>query len=70
MSSNLSRFLSLHSKIKIWQFGSEDNAPFRFQPTWVNAQLDYALFGTSHSKQVLPGKDGWFFYKENEPEAI
>lgn len=47
----------------------EDNAPFRFQLTWVNAQLDYALFGTSQSKKVLPGKDGWFFYKENEPEA-
>ena len=47
----------------------EDNAPFRFQLTWVNAQLDYILFGTSQSKKVLPGKDGWFFYKENEPSA-
>ena len=46
-----------------------DNAPFRFQLTWVNAQLDYMLFGTSQSQKVLPGKDGWFFYKENEPEA-
>ena len=46
-----------------------DNAPFRFQLTWVNAQLDYALFGTSQSKKVRPGRDGWFFYKENEPEA-
>lgn len=35
-----------------------DNSPFRYQFVLVNAGLDYALFGTSQSDQVLPGKDG------------
>ena len=43
----------------------EDNAPFRFQLTWLNAELDYKIFGTSQSENVLPGKEGWFFYKES-----
>lgn len=41
-----------------------DNSPFRYQFVLVNAGLDYALFGTSQSDQVLPGKDGWLFYKD------
>ena len=35
----------------------------------VNAGLDYALFGTSQSDQVLPGKDGWLFYKDGPNAA-
>lgn len=45
-----------------------DNSPFRYQFVLVNAGLDYALFGTSQSDQVLPGKDGWLFYKD-DPNA-
>lgn len=33
-----------------------DNSPFRYQFVLVNAGLDYALFGTSQSDQVLPGR--------------
>ena len=40
-----------------------DNSPFRYQFVLVNAGLDYALFGTSQSDQVLPGKKGWLFLK-------
>ena len=40
-----------------------DNSPFRYQFVLVNAGLDYALFGTSQSDQVLPGKDApWLVY--------
>lgn len=35
----------------------------------MNAGLDYALFGTSQSDQVLPGKDGWLFYKDGPNAA-
>ena len=35
----------------------------------VNAGLYYALFGTSQSDQVLPGKDGWLFYKDGPNAA-
>ena len=43
-----------------------DNSPFRYQFVLVNAGLDYALFGTSQSDQVLPGKKGWLFYKDRK----
>ena len=46
-----------------------DNSPFRYQFVLVNAGLDYALFGTSQSDQVLPGKDGWLFYKDGPNAA-
>ena len=36
-----------------------DNSPFRYQFVLLDAGLDYRLFGTSQSDQVLPGKDGW-----------
>ena len=45
------------------------NSPFRYQFVLVNAGLDYALFGTSQSDQVLPGKDGWLFYKDGPNAA-
>ena len=41
-----------------------DNSPFRYQFVLLNAGIDYAVFGTSQSDQVLPGKDGWLFYKD------
>ena len=40
-----------------------DNSPFRYQFVLLNAGIDYAVFGTSQSDQVLPGKDGWLFPK-------
>ena len=46
-----------------------DNSPFRYQLVLVNAGLDYALFGTSQSDQVLPGRDGWLFYKDGPNAA-
>ncbi len=46
-----------------------DNSPFRYQFVLVNAGLDYALFGTSQSDQVLTGKDGWLFYKDGPNAA-
>ena len=46
-----------------------DNSPFRYQFVLVNAGLDYALFGTSQSDQVLPGKKGWLFYKDGPNAA-
>ena len=46
-----------------------DNSPFRYQFVLVNAGLDYALFGTSQSDQVLPGKQGWLFYKDGPNAA-
>lgn len=46
-----------------------DNSPFRYQFVLVNAGLDYALFGTSQSDQVLPGRDGWLFYKDGPNAA-
>ena len=46
-----------------------DNSPFRYQFVLVNAGLDYALFGTSQSDQVLTGKDGWLFYKDGPTAA-
>lgn len=45
-----------------------DNSPFRYQLTALDAAIDYTLFGTSQSDQVLPGKDGWLFYKDG-PDA-
>ena len=46
-----------------------DNSPFRYQFVLVNAGLDYAVFGTSQSDQVLPGKKGWLFYKDGPNAA-
>lgn len=46
-----------------------DNAPFRYQMVALDANLDYALFGTSQSSQVLAGKDGWLFYKDGAQAA-
>lgn len=46
-----------------------DNSPFRHQLVLVNAGLDYALFGTSQSDYVLPGRDGWLFYKDGPNAA-
>lgn len=46
-----------------------DNSPFRYQFVLVNAGLDYALFGTSQSDQVLPGRKGWLFYKDGPNAA-
>lgn len=46
-----------------------DNAPFRYQLVLLDAGLDYTLFGTSQSDQVLPGKDGWLFYKDGPTAA-
>ena len=45
-----------------------DNSPFRYQLTALDASLDYRLFGTTQSDQVLAGKDGWLFYKDG-PDA-
>ena len=45
-----------------------DNSPFRYQLTALDAGLDYTLFGTSQSDQVLPGRNGWLFYKDG-PDA-
>lgn len=46
-----------------------DNSPFRYQFVLLDAGLDYELFGTSQSDQVLPGKDGWLFYKDGPTAA-
>lgn len=46
-----------------------DNSPFRYQFVLLDAGLDYKLFGTSQSDQVLPGKDGWLFYKDGPTAA-
>lgn len=46
-----------------------DNSPFRYQFVLLNAGLDYTLFGTSQSDQVLPGKGGWLFYKDGPTAA-
>lgn len=46
-----------------------DNSPFRYQFVLLDAGLDYTLFGTSQSDQVLPGKDGWLFYKDGPTAA-
>lgn len=46
-----------------------DNSPFRYQFVLLNAGLDYKLFSTSQSDQVLPGKDGWLFYKDGPTAA-
>lgn len=46
-----------------------DNSPFRYQFVLLDATLDYRLFGTSQSSQVLPGKDGWLFYKDGPNAA-
>lgn len=40
-----------------------DNSPFRYQLVVLNASIDYLLFGSSQSDQVLPGQDGWLFYR-------
>ena len=45
-----------------------DNSPFRYQLTALDAAIDYTLFGTSQSDQVLPGKEGWLYYKDG-PDA-
>ncbi len=45
-----------------------DNAPFRYQLTLADAALEYRLFGTTQSAQVLAGRDGWLFYKAG-PDA-
>ena len=45
-----------------------DNSPFRYQLTALDAGLDYILFGTTQSDQVLTGRDGWLFYKDG-PDA-
>ena len=45
-----------------------DNSPFRYQLTARDAGLDYILFGTTQSDQVLTGRDGWLFYKDG-PDA-
>lgn len=45
-----------------------DNSPFRYQLVALDAALEYRCFGTSQSDQVLPGKDGWLFYKDG-PDA-
>ena len=46
-----------------------DNSPFRYQLVLLDASIDYTLFGTSQSDQVLPGKDGWLFYKDGPTPA-
>lgn len=45
-----------------------DNSPFRYQLVVANAVLNYRVFGTVESDQVLMGKDGWLFYKDG-PDA-
>src|SRR5699024_575506 len=45
-----------------------DNSPFRYQLIALDAGLDYILFGTTQSDQVLTGRDGWLFYKDG-PDA-
>lgn len=46
-----------------------DNSPFRYQLVVLDASIDYKLFGTSQSDQVIPGKDGWLFYREGPTAA-
>ena len=46
-----------------------DNSPFRYQLVLLDASIDYSLFGTSQSDQVLPGMDGWLFYKDGPTPA-
>lgn len=46
-----------------------DNSPFRYQLVVLDASIDYLLFGSSQSDQVLPGKDGWLFYRSGPTAA-
>lgn len=45
-----------------------DNSPFRYQLVIANANLNYDVFHTVESDQVLMGKDGWLFFKDG-PDA-
>lgn len=40
-----------------------DNAPFKNELTSLNAGINYKLFKTIQSGEVLMGKDGWLFHK-------
>ena len=42
-----------------------DNAPFKNELTSLNAGINLKLFGTVQSGEVLLGKDGWLFLKNN-----
>ena len=46
-----------------------DNSPFRYQLVLANANLNYRVFGTIESDQVLLGKEGWLFYKDGPNAA-
>lgn len=45
-----------------------DNSPFRYQLVLLDASIDYRLFGTTQSSQVIAGRDGWLFYRAG-PDA-
>ncbi len=47
----------------------DDNSPFRNQLVGLNAAINYNLFGTMESDQVLLGKEGWLFFKDGPADA-
>lgn len=55
-SENMSRYPFL---VEEWY---DDRIPFRNQMISMNSAIDYYLFNTSSSKDVIKGKDGWLFY--------
>ncbi|MDL2294561.1 hypothetical protein LJC60_08025 [Ruminococcaceae bacterium OttesenSCG-928-D13] len=46
-----------------------DHAPFRNQLMTLNAAANWKLFGTVESTVVLPGREGWMFYRNTEDSA-
>ena len=41
----------------------EDNLPFKNSLVLVNSYINYKVFKTSNSPNVIVGRDGWLFYK-------
>lgn len=46
-----------------------DNSPFRYQLVIANANLNYDVFHTVESDQVLMGKNDWLFFKDGPNAA-
>ena len=43
-----------------------DHLPLRHQIIRLNAALDYKLFGSTTSRKITLGKEGWLFFKDHD----
>lgn len=59
----LDNYLNYSQEYTNWY---DDHLPFRQKLVQLNSLLSYELFSSSTSENVIVGKDGWFFYTNEE----